>query len=49
MIHLDGLIQQRHRLARKHVGDKVGAAYRRGDMIEKRHKLMVDWAAFADA
>jgi hypothetical protein len=28
------------------VGDKVEAAYRRGDMIEKRRHLMQDWANF---
>ena len=28
------------------VGDKVEAAYRRGDMIEKRRHMMNDWAKF---
>ncbi len=28
------------------VGDKVEAAYRRGDMFEKRHRMMRDWAEF---
>jgi integrase len=28
------------------VADKTEAAYRRGDMIEKRRKLMRDWASF---
>jgi integrase len=28
------------------VGDKVEAAYRRGDLFEKRHKLMNAWATF---
>ena len=28
------------------VGDKVEAAYRRGDLFEKRRKLMDDWGAF---
>jgi integrase len=28
------------------VGDKTEAAYRRGDALEKRRALMVDWAAF---
>lgn len=28
------------------VGDKVEAAYRRGDLFEKRRRLMGDWAAF---
>ncbi len=26
--------------------DKVEAAYRRGDMLEKRRRLMEEWAAF---
>jgi integrase len=30
------------------VGDKVEAAYRRGDLFEKRKRLMDDWAAFCD-
>jgi integrase len=29
------------------VGDKVEAAYRRGDMFEKRRRLMEAWAEFA--
>jgi hypothetical protein len=28
------------------VSDKVEAAYRRGDMREKRRQLMADWAAY---
>jgi integrase len=28
------------------VGDKVEAAYRRGDMLAKRHQLMAEWAQF---
>jgi integrase len=28
------------------VGDKVEAAYRRGDLFEKRRKLMEGWAAY---
>lgn len=28
------------------IGDKTEAAYRRGDMVEKRRRLMADWAAF---
>lgn len=28
------------------VGDKVEAAYRRGDLFEKRRRMMVDWAGF---
>ncbi len=30
------------------VGDKVEAAYRRGDLLEKRARLMADWAEFCD-
>jgi integrase len=29
------------------VGDKVEAAYRRGDLFEKRRRLMDDWARFS--
>ena len=28
------------------VSDKVEAAYRRGDLFEKRRRLMADWATF---
>ena len=28
------------------IGEKVEAAYRRGDQFEKRRRLMKDWAAF---
>jgi integrase len=28
------------------VGDKTEAAYRRGDLLKKRERLMVDWAAY---
>ena len=28
------------------IGDKVEAAYRRGDLFEKRRQMMSDWAAF---
>lgn len=28
------------------IGDKVEAAYRRGDMFEKRRRMMADWTAF---
>lgn len=28
------------------IGDKVEAAYRRGDLLEKRTQMMVDWAQF---
>ena len=30
------------------VGDKVDAAYRRGDMLEKRRQMMQAWASFCD-
>lgn len=30
------------------ISDKVEAAYRRGDMFEKRRRMMVDWADFCD-
>ena len=29
------------------VGDKVEAAYRRGDALEKRRRMMMAWAAFS--
>jgi integrase len=28
------------------VGDKVEAAYRRGDMFERRRRMMAEWATF---
>jgi integrase len=28
------------------IGDKTEAAYRRGDLFEKRRRLMTDWARF---
>lgn len=31
------------------VSDKVEAAYRRGDLFEKRRRLMADWAAYCNA
>jgi integrase len=31
------------------IGDKVEAAYRRGDLFEKRRRLMQDWAAFCSS
>jgi integrase len=31
------------------IGDKVEAAYRRGDLFDKRRALMADWAAFLAA
>ena len=31
------------------VSDKTEAAYRRGDMMEKRRRLMADWARFCEA
>jgi integrase len=30
------------------IGDKVEAAYRRGDLFEKRRRLMADWAKFCN-
>ena len=30
------------------VGNKVEAAYRRGDMMEKRRRLMADWASYCE-
>ena len=30
------------------IGDKVEAAYRRGDLFEKRRRLMLDWAKYCD-
>ena len=30
------------------VGNKVEAAYRRGDMLEKRRRLMADWASYSE-
>jgi integrase len=30
------------------VGDKVEAAYRRGDLFEKRRRLMAEWAAYCN-
>jgi integrase len=30
------------------IGDKVEAAYRRGDALEKRRRLMTDWATFCE-
>lgn len=30
------------------VGDKVEAAYRRGDLFEKRRRIMEDWARYCD-
>lgn len=30
------------------IGNKVEAAYRRGDMFEKRRRMMNDWAGFCD-
>jgi len=28
------------------IGDKVEAAYRRGDLFEKRQRMMEEWAKF---
>lgn len=30
------------------IGDKVEAAYRRGDLFEKRRRMMTEWAKFCD-
>jgi hypothetical protein len=30
------------------IGDKVEAAYRRGDLFEKRRRLMEAWAAYCE-
>lgn len=30
------------------VGNKVEAAYRRGDLFEKRYRLMIEWARYCD-
>ena len=30
------------------IGDRVEAAYRRGDLFEKRRRMMTDWAIFCD-
>jgi hypothetical protein len=30
------------------VGDKVEAAYRRGDLFEKRREVMAAWGRYAD-
>ena len=31
------------------VGDRVEAAYRRGDMLVKRHQLVADWERYCNA
>ena len=31
------------------INDKVEAAYRRGDLFEKRRLLMLDWAKYCEA
>lgn len=31
------------------IGDKVEAAYRRGDLFEKRSRLMGEWARYCNA
>jgi hypothetical protein len=31
------------------IGDKVEAAYRRGDLFEKRRKLMEAWATYCES
>ncbi|MHB1077378.1 hypothetical protein [Thiobacillus sp.] len=30
------------------IGDKVEAAYRRGDLFEKRRQMMADWATWCE-
>jgi hypothetical protein len=30
------------------ISDKAEAAYRRGDLFEKRRRLMLDWAKYCD-
>ena len=30
------------------IGDRVEAAYRRGDLFEKRRRIMADWGTFCD-
>jgi integrase len=30
------------------IGDKVEAAYRRGDLFERRRRMMTDWSSFCD-
>jgi hypothetical protein len=35
-------------IRRTPVNNKVWAAYRRGDMLAKRHRLMADWQSFCD-
>jgi len=30
------------------IGDETEAAYRRGDLFEKRRRLMADWAKFSE-
>ena len=31
------------------IGDKIEAAYQRGDLLEKRRQLMDAWSAFCDS
>ena len=31
------------------IGDKTESAYQRGDLLEKRRKLMDAWAAYCDS
>jgi len=31
------------------IGDKVEASYRRGDLFEKRRRLMADWEAYCSS
>jgi hypothetical protein len=40
---------QKHFSALPHHQRQGRAAYRRGEMLAKRHKLMAEWEAFCDA
>ena len=43
----DALSEPRVEMALAHaIGNTVEAAYRRGDLLAKRRKLMADWAAY---
>jgi hypothetical protein len=45
----DGLLHELCDVALAHVvRDKTESAYRRGDMMEKRRRLMADWAAYCE-
>jgi hypothetical protein len=53
-LNLSRLGGRMHQLSPRHcrddaahaIGDKVEAAYRRGDLFEKRRRMMADWSAF---